>query len=151
MKNGFKVKWVLASFVMLSAVGCSTLSDTHGYIPTDLELADVIVGRDTKDTVTRIVGRPGARGVIGDSSWYYIESDYERFLWRAPVEVDREVVAISFTENEVVENVERFGLEDGRVIVLNRRVTDSNVKGIGFLRQLFSNIGNLDGGQFIEE
>ncbi|HDR27177.1 MAG TPA: outer membrane protein assembly factor BamE, partial [Rhodovulum sp.] len=31
----------------------------------------------------------------------------------------------------------------GRVIALNRRVTESNVKGISFLGQLFRNLGNF--------
>ena len=53
--------------------------------------------------------------------------------------------------NGQVENVERFGLEDGQVVALNRRVTTSNTRGVGFLRQLFSNIGNIGAGQFLEE
>ncbi|KPQ14077.1 MAG: hypothetical protein HLUCCO18_16175, partial [Rhodobacteraceae bacterium HLUCCO18] len=41
-------------------------------------------------------------------------------------------------------NVERFGLEDGNVVALSRRVTDSNVQGIGFLRQLLGNLGRIN-------
>ena len=58
---------------------------------------------------------------------------------------------MSFAENGQVTNIERFGLEDGRVVALNRRVTDSNTQGVGFLRQLFSNVGNLNPGSFLDE
>jgi len=61
------------------------------------------------------------------------------------------VVAISFNQAGVVENVERFGLEDGRVIVLSRRVTEANVKGISFLRQLFGSLGRLSAGDLLRE
>ena len=44
-----------------------------------------------------------------------------------------------------------FGIEYGQVGALNRRVTDSNTQGVGFLRQLFSNFGNLNPGNFLEE
>ena len=135
----------------VAACGVSTLSESNGYVPDEELLQKVIVGRDTKDTVARILGRPGTTGVIDDRGWYYVKSEYERFLWRAPVEVDREVVAVSFAENGQVTNIERFGLEDGRVVALNRRVTDSNTQGVGFLRQLFSNFGNLNPGSFLEE
>jgi outer membrane protein assembly factor BamE (lipoprotein component of BamABCDE complex) len=134
----------------LAAVpGCARIDSSHGYIPDESTLSDIRVGRDTKETVARIAGQPGTEGVIDDRGWYYVKSDYERFLWRAPVETDREVVAVSFTETGVVENIERFGLENGRVVALNRRVTTSNTRGVGFLRQLFSNLGNIDAGQFL--
>lgn len=142
---------VLSCLVVLASCGATKLKDSHGYVPDDTLLKEVMVGLDTKETVARIIGRPGTEGILDDRGWYYVKSDYERFLWREPVEVDREVVAVSFTNNGVVQNVERFGLEDGRVIALSRRVTTSNTQGIGFLRQLFSNLGTFDAGSFLEE
>jgi len=136
------------SFVIVA--GCATLSDKHGYVPDQALLDEIVVGQDTKDTTARILGRPGTRGIVDDRGWYYVKSDYERFMWRAPVEVNRQVVAVTFDEKDVVSNIERFGLEDGQVVTLNRRVTTSNTQGIGFLRQLFSNIGNINPGSFFD-
>lgn len=141
---------VAVSVALLS--GCAArLIDTHGYVPEEALLQEVKVGIDTQDTVARILGRPGTEGIIDEFGWYYVKSEYDTFLWREPVEIDREVVAISFSERGVVENIERFGLEDGRVVVLSRRVTDSNTQGIGFLRQLFSNLGNIDSGGLLDD
>ena len=147
----FKATLAVCAFTVLAACGASTLSDETGYVPDKALLDEVVVGLDTQDTVARILGRPGTTGIVDDRGWYYVKSDYERFLWRAPVEVDREVVAISFAENGQVTNIERFGIEDGQVVALNRRVTDSNTQGVGFLRQLFSNFGNLNPGSFLEQ
>jgi outer membrane protein assembly factor BamE (lipoprotein component of BamABCDE complex) len=129
------------------STACARLSESHGYIPEQTALEDVVVGQDTKATAGLILGRPGISGIVDDRGWYYVRSDYERFLWRAPVEVNRQVVALSFDEAGVIENVEQFGLEGGQVVVLSRRVTTSNTQGVGFLRQLFSNLGNFDAGQ----
>ncbi|MDA8585775.1 outer membrane protein assembly factor BamE [Rhodobacteraceae bacterium] len=139
----------LVGLAVLSA--CSRLEDRTGYIPDAQLLQDVQVGRDTKDTVGRILGRPGTEGIIDENAWYYVRSDYERFLWRAPVEVDRQVLAVSFAEDQRVSNIERFGLEQGQVVVLERRVTDSNTQGVSFLRQLFSNLGNFNPGDFFND
>jgi hypothetical protein len=57
---------------------------------------------------------------------------------------------VTFTEDGIVENVERFGLEKGRVVALSRRVTDSNIKGVGFLRQLFGSLGKLRADQILK-
>jgi hypothetical protein len=43
----------------------------------------------------------------------------------------------------VVENIARFGLEDGKVVEISRRVTETNIKGIGLIRQLLGNIGQI--------
>ena len=144
-------KAALAGMALLATTACVTLDDKHGYVPEDSALGDVVVGRDTRDTVALIIGRPGTTGLVDESGWFYVRSDYERFLWREPVETNREVVSVSFTEAGVVSNIERFGLEDGQVVVLNRRVTDSNIQGVSFLRQLFANFGNFNAGDFLEE
>lgn len=151
LKASFGKAAALLCILALSACGATTLKDSHGYIPENTLLNEVRVGTDTKDTVGRLLGRPSTQGIIDDSGWFYVKSDYERFLWRAPVEVDREVVSVSFSDAGVVENVERFGLEDGQVVALSRRVTTSNTRGVGFLRQLFSNFGTLDAGSFLDE
>jgi hypothetical protein len=86
---------------------------------------------------------PRTAGLLTESGWYYIRSEWQDRPPRAPVEVDRQVVAITFDDRGVVENVERFGLDRGEVVPLSRRVTTSNVKGIGFIRQLLGNIGRI--------
>jgi outer membrane protein assembly factor BamE (lipoprotein component of BamABCDE complex) len=146
------VRIVALVFATVVLAGCAqTLKDSHGYVPDQALLDEVKIGIDTQETVSRLLGRPGTEGIIDDRGWYYVKSDYERILWRAPVEVDRQVVAVSFSNTGTVENIERFGLENGQVVVLTRRVSTSNTRGIGFLRQLFSNLGNLDAGNFLDE
>lgn len=114
-------------------------------------MARLQVGRDTKDEVAETVGRPTSTGILDTGGWYYVQSRFRQYGYRDAVEVDREVVAISFTDAGTLRNIERFGLEDGRVIRLSRRVTEGNVQGIGFLRQLFGNIGNFNAADFLEE
>jgi outer membrane protein assembly factor BamE (lipoprotein component of BamABCDE complex) len=129
--------------------GCSPTFKYHGYAPSDDELANVIVGADTRETVEEIVGKPSSAGVLEDGSWYYVSSKVRHFTYKAPKTIERQLVAVSFDESGVVENVERFGLDDGRVVTLSRRVTDLPVKGPGVLAQILGNIGNIDlGDQF---
>lgn len=136
--------------LMLFAAACSPIERIHGYAPTDAELAEIVVGADTRDTVAEVVGRPSAAGLLNDEGWYYVESRFRTIGPREPKEVDRQVVAISFDPDGVVANVERFGLEDGRVVALSRRVTEQNVRGFSFLRQLFQSFGRFNAGDFLE-
>ena len=63
---------------------------------------------------------------------------------KKPEVVSRELLAISFDQRGVVRNIERFGLEDGIVVPLERRVTESNIEDQGLIRQLIGNIGNFN-------
>lgn len=136
--------------LIVTIAACTPLFRNHGYMPTDAELAEVVVGRDSRETVAEKIGRPGATGVIRDEAWYYVQSRVRTYTYSAPEVIERQVVAISFTPNGRVSNIERFGLEDGAVIALNRRVTDNNTEGVTFLRQLLGNLGRFDAGQLID-
>ncbi len=132
------------------AMACSPIYRNHGYAPTDAELSSVEVGRDTRETVTEAVGRPSANGVLGDGRWYYVQSRYRQGGVRAPREIDRQVVVITFAEGGTVSNVERFGLEQGRVVALSRRVTETNIEGVTFIGQLLSNVGRVSAEDLIQ-
>ena len=121
----------------------------HGYAPTDDELAAVLVGIDTRSTVSDIIGPPTAGGVANGGGFFYVQSQFRLYGPLEPKEVDREVVAISFDPEGVVSNVERFGLENGNVVALSRRVTQDNVRDTTFIRQLFGSIGRFNAGDFL--
>ncbi|WP_299508542.1 outer membrane protein assembly factor BamE [Cypionkella sp.] len=140
--------WVIVMTVVLVAA-CSPIVRDHGYIPTDEELALIAVGTDNRETVATKVGRPSASGLLNDVGWYYVESRFQTYGALPPKEITREVVAISFTEAGIVENIERFGLEKGQIVPLSRRVTKDNVKAAGILQQLFGNVGGLTADQLL--
>ena len=127
----------------LALVACAPVYRNHGYAPPDEELTLLEVGRDTRDTVAASVGRPSASGLLNDMGWFYVQSRWQHPGGRAPREIERQVVAISFTEDGVVSNIERFGLEEGRVVPLSRRVTESNIRGVSLISQLLGNLGNF--------
>ena len=141
-------RWALVC-AFLVMTGCTTIYRNHGYAPTDIDLAQVVVGQTTREELATLVGRPSSSGVLSDSGWYYVQSRWQHYAWKVPKEIERQVIAVSFAENGVVSNVERFGLQDGRVIALQRRVTESNIKGIGLIRQLLGSVGRISADQVI--
>jgi outer membrane protein assembly factor BamE (lipoprotein component of BamABCDE complex) len=140
--------------VLIVAAGiaaCSPIFRNHGYVPAEDELALVEVGVDTRDTVGQKIGRPSTSGLLNDEGWFYVQSRYELRGPRQPREIDRQVLAVTFNEGGVVENIARYGLEDGKVVQISRRVTETNIKGISLIRQLLGNFGRFNAGDFIDE
>jgi len=135
--------------VALALSACSPVQRYHGYAPDDMQLAEIDVGQDTRETVVDKVGRPGVSGVMEGGAWYYVQSDWIEEGWRAPIEQRREVVAISFDSRDRVSNIERFGLEDGQVVALSRRVTETGPRGQSVLRQLLGSLGQFNPAQML--
>lgn len=133
---------VAALLVALSLAGCTASYRSHGFLPPEEELSTIIVGVDTRDSVAESIGAPATQGVVNESGYYYIRSRVRHYAYKRPEVVEREIVAISFDSRGVVSNVERFGLEDGQVVPLSRRVTSQGVS-IGFLRQVLGNLGQF--------
>ena len=146
-RNGTGLGRLAALLCLVLASGCTATFRNHGYIPPEEDLAALTVGIDTRDTVESSVGRPGVSGILDASGWYYVRSRFRTLGMTEPEEIDRQVLAISFDQSGVVTNIERFGLERGRVVPLSRRVTTSNTQGVGFLRQAFGNLGRLSADQ----
>jgi outer membrane protein assembly factor BamE (lipoprotein component of BamABCDE complex) len=140
-----------AVIAITAAMACTPIIRNHGYMPPVEDLSLITVGVDTRESITASVGPPTSGGILDDSGFYYVASKFRHFGAMAPVETEREVLAISFGADGTVNNIERFGLQDGNVIVLSRRVTDNGVRDSTFVRQLLGSFGRVNAGDFFGE
>lgn len=144
-----KAKLATAACAIVVLGACTADYRTHGWMPPEEELQQIVPGVDTRGSVEEVIGVPTTSGVLNDSGYYYIESQIRHFAWQAPEVVDRRILAITFDEAGVVDNIVTYGLEDGRVVPLVTRVTRSGDGDIGFIRKLFGNIGGLNVGELL--
>lgn len=143
------LRFGLAALVLLGLTACAATYRNSGFVPTESELSGLQVGVDDRTAVEETVGLPATQGVVSEDVWYYVGSRWESYAYRERREVERQIVAISFNDGGTIRNIERFTLADGEVIALNRRVTDSNIEGVSFLRQIFANFGNISADTFL--
>ncbi|MBY6065333.1 outer membrane protein assembly factor BamE [Leisingera aquaemixtae] len=150
----FHTKRVLRGAVLAAAVlaiaACAPVYRKHGYVPTPDQLAEVVPGVDTRDSVAESIGIPTSTGVLNESGYYYVATRFRHYGAAAPKPVARDLVAISFDAAGVVQGIERYSLEDGKAVPLERRVTSSGVQDNTFLRQLLGNLGTFNPGQFLD-
>lgn len=127
---------------------CSATFTNHGYVPPPELLSEIGLG-SSRDQVAEIAGSPGTGGVMRDEAWFYTQYRVRTFTYNAPEVIERDIVAISFSDAGRVTNIERFGLEDGQLVQLSRRVTESSVRDVGFLRAILSNFGRINLGDAV--
>jgi outer membrane protein assembly factor BamE (lipoprotein component of BamABCDE complex) len=148
-RAGKGVSVLVLSLTVLSS--CAAQYRSHGYVPSESELATVTVGQATREDVLALLGAPTVSGVVNDTGFYYVQSRFRDFAYQAAQEIDRQVLVVSFGPSGTVSNIERFGLEDGQVVTLSRRVTQDNVRDTTFIRQLLGNVGNFDAANILSE
>lgn len=136
-----KITFALALAVGLAA--CSATYNNHGYVPVAEDLETVSIG-DSREQVAEQIGTPGSAGVMRDEAWFYTAYRVRNYAYRAPEITERDIIAVSFDGGGRVANIERFGLDDGQIVPLSRRVTSSSIREVTFLRQVLSNFGRID-------
>lgn len=136
------VRMSVAGAAMLVLGACAATYQNHGYVPAADELARIKVG-DPQTQVVKLIGTPSTEGMVKPRSWYYVQSRFRIFGPYKPKEVEREVVAISFDTQDRVANIQRFGLQQGHVVTLSSRVTESSVKQLGLIQQLLTDLGRF--------
>lgn len=139
-----RVARAMALCCLLLISACSAIYKNHGYVPPEEDLQNLVVGVDTRATVDDVIGPPSISGMLTGGDYYYVRSRVRTYGMYRPEVVERQVLAISFKEDDTIANIERFSLADGQIVPLTRRVTDSSVVRNGFLRQLLGNIGNIN-------
>jgi outer membrane protein assembly factor BamE (lipoprotein component of BamABCDE complex) len=132
----------------LLAAGCAPTVQVHGYVPSQADIARIRPGFDDAGSVEQVLGRPSSAGVLRDSAWYYVQSTVESYTYNPPRVIDRTVLAVNFDQRGVVRDIRRYGLEDGRIVELTPRTTETGGRELGVLEQLFGNLLNLDASQF---
>ncbi|WP_342075638.1 outer membrane protein assembly factor BamE [Yoonia sp. SS1-5] len=144
-----QLRSTMLGLACIAAVGCTPINRFHGFTPSEAELSEVQVGQTTRGAVVEAFGPPTSQGALQNDKFYYVSSQFRYVGAFAPQEVKREVLAISFTPQGVVSNIARYGLEDGNVVTLDRRVTDDGINDVTFIGQLLGSFGRIDAGALL--
>lgn len=126
---------------LLSLGACAAVIDRRGFVSDDGQPVAAVVGTDTKQSLIARYGTPTAQGTFDEQVWYYITAVQSQTAFFRPETVERQVVAITFDDNDRVAEVRMYGLADGRVIAYDDRRTPTRGREVTFLEQLFGSVG----------
>lgn len=135
---------IVALLGLAAIAACAPIKQRHGYVPTGEDLAQLTPGVTMREDALTLLPAPSAGGISHGGNLYYVSNEFHALGPFNPREVRREVVAITFAPDGRLTGVERYGLQDGQVVPLLRRVTRDNVADMSFIRQLIGNVGRFD-------
>ena len=139
LKRSFLV--VVSAFIAIS--GCQPTRSFNGYVPDQVQPAEIEPGVDTRSSVLARLGSPSTTSTFNPDLWFYMSSTQQTLTYHHPKVVQRSIVAIQFDDSDQVADVLTYDLEDGKVIDFVSRETPARGRQLGILEQLFGTIGRL--------
>lgn len=124
--------------------GCLEQRNFQGYqIPHDAE-QQVPVGA-SRDQALLAFGTPTTTAEFGNEVFYYISQVSSRPVAFAKTKVvDQRVLAVYFDDQDRVQQIANYGLQDGRVFDFVSRTTPTGGSDVSFVSQLLSAAGRTN-------
>lgn len=138
-------------FLLAALVGCSTIVENHGYVPSPDKLAALEIGVSDREAVASSIGVPTVINSTYGESWFYVASQFEKMGIQERTEVMRDVVVVSYDEGGLLSNIEAYQLQDGHAVQISKRVTETNLGRLSIVGQLFQNVGRIDTTGILEQ
>ena len=137
-------KYILI-FLLVGLAGCATKVANHGFVDHD-KVAKIQKGKDSKDAVFYILGSPSSSSSLEKDSWYYISGKQEGVAFFKPELKNQEVTVITFDENEIVVDIQKYNMDDRKEIKIAEDKTETVTKDMSILQQLMGNLGRFNSG-----
>lgn len=136
-------KVLFFSFVLFSLSACTKdLFISHnGNMPTNERIDQVKLGQ-SKYQVKSILGTPSNVVSFDKNTWIYMSADIEQIAFLAPKEINRDVLTITFNQNDNVADIKRMTKKDGKEIETVEEKTETLGQEQGFFQKFFGGVGH---------
>jgi outer membrane protein assembly factor BamE (lipoprotein component of BamABCDE complex) len=131
-------QWVIAALATVSICACAAVENQRGYVPNQEAIQSLVVGTDTKQTVSEKLGNPTVAGTFNNNIWYYISSHDVQTAFFAPHPIDRNILAVEFNAAGQVASIKRYGMADSRIVDYVDRETPTRGRDLSILQQIFN-------------
>ena len=132
-------------FLLIALNACVSKVDKRGYM---FDMSDhnlLQEGITSKERVLKIMGSPTLISDLdSDEAWIYYAEDLKRLLFFKPDIISRDVLVVRFNEAGTIRELNRIDLNDEeKQLQFAANFTNVESRKIGFLKSLFSNVGQV--------
>ena len=129
---------------MAGLLACAPVIDNRGYVFDESLLPQLKVGTTTQADIITLMGSPSTTSTLNGGAYYYTSSKFVTEAYRAPRETERRVLAIFFDADKKIRDLGFYTLEDGNIVTLVERTTETQGRELTFLQQIFGNLGRFE-------
>jgi outer membrane protein assembly factor BamE (lipoprotein component of BamABCDE complex) len=150
-RNRPRLALLLAPLLLGGALlaGCEAVKaprDVRGNRVTPELLAEIVPGVQTRSDVAALLGSPSVPAAFDDVTWYYVGGMTRQRIGQMQALDDQQVVAVRFSPDGTVANVERLTLDDATRVQPVARITPTPGTETSLMQQIFGNVGRFTPG-----
>jgi outer membrane protein assembly factor BamE (lipoprotein component of BamABCDE complex) len=135
---------VAAISITLGLSSCAAQVTTHGNTVEADRVGQIAPGVSSQQDVEMLLGSPSTVSVLDGQEWYYIGSRSRSLAFLEPSVLERQVLAITFDPDGIVQSIDAHGAENGRKVQIVKRETRTRGNELTIVQQLLGNIGRFE-------
>jgi outer membrane protein assembly factor BamE (lipoprotein component of BamABCDE complex) len=137
------MKNILILLSTILFISCSQI-DKRGY---SFELSDYEILKETFNNQNDVLSAMGYPILTEYSNkketWIYYSEDVKKLFFLKPKVLNRQIITISFDNNQKIKEIRNYSLKDQNQIKLNSNYTKVNSPQSEWWKQIFGNIGQV--------
>ncbi|HLI13732.1 MAG TPA: outer membrane protein assembly factor BamE [Alphaproteobacteria bacterium] len=126
---------------MLMVIGlaaCGPRANVQGNLVDADLLKQVKPGETTKEQVQTMLGTPSSVGTFDKNTWYYIGKETQRIAFLSPDVLQQQVIQIDFDSKGLVQDIHKYGEQDGKDVEIVSRTTPTRGQSTGILDDIWN-------------
>ena len=142
----------LVNFIFFSSFFCFCLSscisqkEIHGNLPEAQLVSLLQIGKDNKETVSKILGQPTFSGALGDNSYYYVGTVNSKVAFLDPSVHEQYVLELNFDKSNKLSKIFIYDEKQTMNVAMSSLETKSSGQKETFFQSLLRNFGVPMGG-----
>ncbi len=143
MRWSGRIRLIALAFTFAVAA-CSPTLDSRGFVANEDALASLEPGQNSRTDVSQALGTPSTQGTFGNDTWYYMSERTETVAFLRPKVIERKIIAITFDQADLIEDIFIYTEADGQPVKLVSRVTPTAGNEFTLIQQIFGNLGRFN-------
>jgi len=132
---------IISLILITLLASCVDQKSLHGNLP-NADLVSILnIGKDNKKSISKILGEPTFKGVLGDNSYYYIGAVNSKTAFLKSKLKEQIVLELKFDKSNILRNIYIYDEKETMKVSMSSLETKTLGYRQSFLRQLLGNFG----------
>ncbi len=135
------MKLIIITIILTALTSCINKKLIHGNLPSADLVSIIKLGKDNKESISKILGEPSFKGTLGDNSFYYLGRVNSQIAFLKPDLEQQIILELNFDKKNNLKKI--FVYDEKQTINIAMSPKETQLTGYkqSLLRQILGNFG----------
>ena len=135
------MKLIITTIILTALTSCINKKLIHGNLPSADLVSIIKLGKDNKESISKILGEPSFKGTLGDNSFYYLGRVNSQIAFLKPDLEQQIILELNFDKKNNLKKI--FVYDEKQTINIAMSPKETQLTGYkqSLLRQILGNFG----------